>query len=299
MKGNELNLAPVIVFAFNRPDLLERCLASLSACNLSHKTDLIAYIDGPRNELDKIKTIECKNIINEIGVKFKSTKIIISDLNKGLAVSLVSGITESFDFYESVIVIEDDLVFSKYFIEYMNSQLDFYKYDLKVGSISGFSTITKYQDGYFNYFHQRPCSWGWATWKNRWQRGIWALEKRNLLDSIKMRFKFNQGGQDLYRMLRSQEKGKINSWAIRWAYTHFENRWIVSYPTQSLVENIGFRDDGTHCKGRNPFPCDMYKGKNVTELRFNTNLNLNKLLVSQANYYHSNIYKLMFKLGLV
>lgn len=294
-----MKCAPIVIFAFNRPDLLNITLSGLSSCEKAKDSCVYVYIDGPRNKLDVDKIIASKKIADSFMNNFLSLVVIMREKNHGLAESLLSGITDILSRHESIIVLEDDLIVSPGFIDYMNIQLSIYKDDVAIGSVSGFSAKMKDKDSFFNYFHPRPCSWGWATWRDRWEKGIWHIEKLRLIDSIKTRLQFNQGGQDLYRMLISQEKGEINSWAIRWAYTHFKHQWVVSYPIQSFVENIGFREDGTHCRGRNPFPCEMYKEKSVAELKFNMESNLNKLMVKQANYYHSNIYKLMFKLGLI
>jgi hypothetical protein len=48
-------------------------------------------------------------------------------------------------------------------------------------------------------------------------------------------------------MLKAQQEGKVDSWAIRWYLTTFLMQGLTLYPGRSLVRNIGFDGSGTHC----------------------------------------------------
>ncbi|WP_253658659.1 MULTISPECIES: hypothetical protein [unclassified Vibrio] len=290
-------LAPIAVFAFNRTDNISRMLDSLSKCVLSKDSNVYLFIDGPRNQNDKEKCIKVKKIAENFECKFRKLSIYSKDVNAGLASSLISGISTLFDKYDRVIVLEDDLIFTDNFLVYMNSSLAFYQSEPKVGSISGFSTPIDKKSNVDVYCHPRPCSWGWGTWKDRWKSCDWEYSPKNYIDRLKLRKISRKAGQDVYRMYQHQLTGKINSWAIRWTIHHLRNNLSVIYPYKSKVKNVGFGDDATHCKGRNPFPTNLDKSGNKDFL-FLSDIEYDVKSISMVNYYHSNLYKLRFKLGL-
>jgi hypothetical protein len=213
---------------------------------------LYIFSDGYKNDLDELDVIKVREYLKTIK-GFKSVTIIESEKNKGLASSIISGVTKIIEQYGKVIVVEDDLIVSNDFLEYMNKALDFYNEDNKIWSISGYSPnlpcLKDLNDDV--YFTVRSSSWGWATWKNRWDSIDWNIsdfeELKNDKQSIK---KFNQGGNDLFKMLELQVLNKIDSWAIRWCYAQFKHKAYAVFPKKSKVINDGFLDGmGTHNSG--------------------------------------------------
>ena len=157
--------APVCLFAYKRPNSLLEALNALAGCNGAKNTCLIVYIDGPKNESEKEMVQETYTVARQLDkAAFKSIEIISSDKNKGLAESVIAGVSETVNKYGTVIVLEDDLVPSIDFLDYMNASLRKYKDYEKIGSISGFGFLVKNYEKYSNYFHWRPTTWGWATW---------------------------------------------------------------------------------------------------------------------------------------
>ena len=289
--------SPIVIFAFNRPDLLEQTLIKLVGCNNINHTEIHFFIDGPRHSRDESKILKCEAVIIRFSKKFYKTFVHKNQKNLGLAVSLKHGITKILKAHDSVIVLEDDLLVESCFIDYMNAQLKFYKKNKSVGSISGFSTKIP-QVKYFNYFHPRPTSWGWATWSDRWEQAIWSIDNTELKNLKEQKALFNKGGEDLYRMLVNQFYGKIDSWAIYWAYTHYKHGWSASCPSKSLVLNIGFGENATHCKGINPFPSEIYsKEFNFKDIDFQPVVILDENIIRKVNKYHSNLFKIFIKVS--
>ncbi len=227
---------------------------SLLKNNLSKKSELIIYSDGNKNKKDLYDVIEVRKYLQTIE-GFKNIKIIEAEKNKGLAASIIDGVTQIIDRYGKVIVLEDDLIVSNDFLEYMNDALNFYEKDERIWSISGYGPNLPCLKNYENdlYLSVRGSSWGWATWKDRWGKVDWKVKDFHKLkkkgDLIK---KFNLGGNDLYKMLELQILGKIDSWAIRWIYSQFKNKQYTVYPTESKIINDGFRDNkAIHTSGAN------------------------------------------------
>ena len=131
----------------------------------------------------------------------------------------------------------------------MNNALAFYEQNKKIWSISGYSPNLKCLEKYDKdiYLSTRANSWGWATWKDRWISIDWKIRNwnnfRNDNHAIEL---FNQGGDDMFKMLELQMIGKIDSWAIRWCYNQYQQDKYTIYPSKSKLLNIGFDSKGTH-----------------------------------------------------
>ena len=58
---------------------------------------------------------------------FKSVYVIESDKNNGLANSIIKGVNDIIKKFGKIIVLEDDLIVSQYFLDFMNRSLSLYK----------------------------------------------------------------------------------------------------------------------------------------------------------------------------
>lgn len=244
-------LAPLVVFVFNRPNHTKKMLENLIKVNLAKETDLIIFSDGPRNSKDFPKIEKTRKIIDKFQLEkyFKSCKVINSENNRGLANSVVNGVSQVIGNYGKVIVLEDDLIVHPLFLEFMNRSLNYYSNDDQIWSISGFNIPISIPKDYSKniYLSYRASSWGWATWENRWKTIDWEIKEYDKFKSnLKMRYKFNNGGWDLSSMLDAQMTGKIDSWAIRWCFNQFRQNKFTVYPIKSFVTNIGLDGSGTH-----------------------------------------------------
>ncbi|MGL6153838.1 MAG: hypothetical protein ACRC0W_01715 [Cetobacterium sp.] len=254
---NKIELAPVAIFGYSRPIHLKETLIALSKNTLASETEVYVFIDGPKTDKDINKVNEVKNLIlkSTIKEKFKKFKVKIEEKNKGLANSIIEGVNFVIDKHKKVIVLEDDLITDKYFLEYMNISLNKYANENAVWSISGYTPKienTVIKDKYF--FIRRPWSWGWATWENRWTSVDWNIQEYSLLVRNKKKYnEFNKCGEDLGEMLRAQYEGRkyINSWYIRFAFNQFLNNGLTLYPINSMVKNIGIDGTGTHSSKTN------------------------------------------------
>lgn len=243
-----MNLSPIILFVYNRPEHTKKTVDALKLNQLASESLLFIFSDGYKNETDRKKVEEVRNYITTIS-GFKEIKITLREKNLGLADSVISGVTEIINEYGKVIVLEDDIVTSPYFLKFMNEALDFYEDDKRIYSISGYNFPIKIPESYPHqiYISPRPSSWGWATWKDRWLTSEWLPEKvfdiknRELLHNL-----MDKAGEDLAPMLLKAVENKINSWAIKWAFTHLIKNAFCVYPIKSLVQNAGADASGTN-----------------------------------------------------
>lgn len=242
------NLAPILLFCYNRLDTLKQTLESLKANTLADNSDLIIFSDAAKYEKDFIAVEKVRSYIRSIN-GFKSIKIIEAENNRGLANSIINGVSKVIEASKKVIVLEDDLKLAPNFLSFMNNALDTYENNEDIYSISGFIfdiDIPKNYE-YDVFFTKRHCSWGWAMWKNRWEKIDWEVSDYNeFINSTQKRKKFDEIGEDLSYSLKKQMEGKINSWAIRCNYDQFKRQTYTVYPTKTMVVNLGFGVDATH-----------------------------------------------------
>lgn len=245
-------LAPLVIFVYNRKDLTIQMLNKMNQNLLADETEMFIFSDGPRKDTDVEKVKDVRAFLWEFkkSNNFKSVEIIESEKNKGLANSIISGVTDIINKYGKVIVVEDDLLTSQYFLKFMNDCLDFYEKNEKIWSIGGTSlalpSLNEYPDDVYTCY--RASSWGWATWKDRWSKVDWNVsDYKVFMKDRKRKRQFKLGGQDMVESLKRQMEGKTDSWAIRWCYQQSKERNFTILPKKSLVKNIGWGDEGTHC----------------------------------------------------
>jgi hypothetical protein len=222
-------------------------LESLAQNEGAAESQLFIFCDAPKRQEDQESVKQVREVVRS--KKWCGTvNIIERETNLGLANSIIRGVTDLCDEYGSVIVIEDDLILSPFFLDYMNKALNLYKDAHHVMQISGYMFPVKLELETDAIFLPFTTSWGWATWQRAWKyldlsmSGYEKLKGESLL-----RYKFDlDGSYPYFKMLENQRSNKIDSWAIVWYLSVFMQQGLTLCPTQSLVRNIGFDGSGTH-----------------------------------------------------
>ncbi len=286
-------LAPLVVFVYRRPDVTKQMLAAINRNCLAEQTDAFIFCDGFKDASDKDSVTAVRDIVHEFARhnRFKSVTIKEASANKGLANSVISGVAEVIHTYGKVIVLEDDLLTSHNFLNFMNDCLDFYEDDASVWSIGGTLRKMRRLDKYKKdiYAHYRIGSWGWATWINRWERVDWNIsDYDSFIKNRKQKRRFNRGGSDLTGMLRAQHKGQIDSWAVRWGYQASKENMVSIFPRKSLVKNIGFGEDATHTAlGK-----DIYETECCEDFEYSLeHVEIDERLMREYRWYLSRVYR--------
>ena len=247
-------LAPICLFTYNRLWETQQTVESLQNNFLAQESDLIIFSDGPKNEAAADKVDAVRKYIHQVN-GFKTVKINESKENKGLANAVISGVSQVLEEYGKIIVLEDDLVTQPNFLDFMNQALDFYRDSSQVRSVNGYSLQLQYATNPV-YFMQRSFPWGWGTWKNKWKTDAFDKQKikeqignnKNILKDFK-----RTCGDDISKMLLESVNNINNSWYVRWVFLHYTTNTFSVYPRQSFVENIGYSENGTHCKSINSY----------------------------------------------
>ena len=160
-----MTYAPIVMFVYNRADHFQKTYEALAKCPEAKESLLYVFSDGPKNDNaeEAVKTV--RNAVKEIASNgdFKDVILTESLENKGLAVSIIDGVTKILNEYGKVIVIEDDCVSSPYLLNYLNKGLDHYCDDKTIGALAGYTPSVNLPSGYTAdvFVTYRSCSCCW------------------------------------------------------------------------------------------------------------------------------------------
>jgi len=244
--------SPIALFAYNRLYHLKKTVHSLLMNPESAYSDLFIFSDFPKSNKEESNVRSVRIFLKEIK-GFKSVNIVEREFNFGLAKSIIDGVTEVLEHFDKIIVVEDDLLLSPYFLSYMNQCLELYEDSADVASAIGYSYPLDHPLPHTFFLRGAAC-WGWSTWKNKWQS--FECDAEALLGKFTQATKeeFNHFNHfDYFKMLELQAMKKIDSWGIRWHASAFLKGLYSLYPRRSFVQNMGMDGTGVHCTKTNIF----------------------------------------------
>jgi len=254
------DLAPIILFVYNRPWHTRQCLESLMKNELAAQSTLYIYADGPKenaSEEQLNKIYEVRSILRE--KKWcKEVCLVESENNRGLTSSISEGITSVLNKHSHAIVLEDDIVVSEGFLPFMNKALRMYENDENVFGVSGYAHRTDEKDISDTYFLRMTSSWGWGTWQRAWKN--YNSNVKELINGLKKKSNFNTfnvGGYNFFNLLLSQDKTVHDTWDIQWYASIFLADGLFLFPKKSLSKNIGFDNSGVHCNDETFFKTEL------------------------------------------
>ncbi len=250
--------APIALFAFKRPQHTRRVLESLRLCPEAAGSLLIVFCDGPRNDKENKAVAETRRIIESFSGSFAGLELVRRDVNAGLFKSISEGVSSVLEKHERVVVLEDDLVVSPHFLNFMNSALELYCKDEQVASIHGYVYPVKATLPETFFLRGADC-WGWATWRRAWKH--FNGDAAKLLHELQDRhldhtFNF-EGAYDYCELLRRQVAGTVSSWAVCWHASAHLGKMFTLYPGAALVRNAGSDGSGTHCGADHRFDVQL------------------------------------------
>jgi hypothetical protein len=245
--------APIALFVYNRKTHLQSTIEALLKNQEAHATALYIFSDYPRSAHDEEAVAEVRRYVREID-GFSAITIIEREENFGLSKSIITGVTSVCREHGRLIVVEDDMIVSRYFLKFMNDALRLYEHCDEVISIHGYVYPVERQLPETWFLKAAHC-WGWATWQRGWD--LFEPDGQRLLDEIRDRnltTEFNfEGSYPYQKMLQDQIRGRNDSWAIRWYASAFLQGKLTLYPGKSLVYNIGMDGSGIHCSSTSRF----------------------------------------------
>lgn len=241
------NYAPIALFIYNRHDKAIKTINSLERCIEFGKSKIFVFSDGPKNDFEKSSVFKTRQVVKKLLIN-KDVTYVYQKENIGLANSIYLGVSSVLEKYDSIIVLEDDLIVNHGFLNFMNDALDYFKNCDKVYQISGYffnpKTEKLIKDIVLLDF---ISTWGWATWKKSWEGFDLDTTKINMNLSKNEINKFNlNGAYNYFKMLNRRVKNKVDSWGILWYYFVYLKDGLVVYPPKSFVYNNGFDKNATN-----------------------------------------------------
>jgi len=239
--------APIVLFVYNRPAHTRQTVEALLKNELAGESDLFIFSDAPKNPEAAGAVREVREYVGSI-TRFRSVRIVERDRNWGLANSIIDGVTTVVNKHGRIIVLEDDLIVTSHFLDYMNRALEYYAHEKKVMQISAnMFPISSSEVLPETFFCKMTTSWGWATWDRAWRK--FEPDANKLIKMViakRLRKEFDMG-YSYFQMLEMQARCEVDSWAIRWYASVFLAGGLCLHPSASLVVNIGHDGSGTHC----------------------------------------------------
>jgi len=277
--------APIVLFVYNRPYHTRQTVEALRKNELASESKLVIYSDAPKNSEAKQSVQEVREYIKSIA-GFKKVTIVEREKNWGLAANIIDGVTKIVNEYGKIIVLEDDLVTSPYFLKFMNEALEFYQDEKRVWHISGWNYPIEADTSDGAFLWRVMNCWGWATWADRWRNYEKDVDK--LIGSFSKEDikRFNLDGiENFWEQVLENQKGEIDTWAIFWYASIFKHNGLCVNPVQSYVDNIGHDGSGTHCDDGGY--CEMIVLNHHKSICFESEIYENKMIVDKVKHFYS------------
>ena len=221
-------LAPIVIFTYWRLNTLKKCINSLKNNDLSKESKIYFFSDGPKNKNQKKNVLKVREYLKKVK-GFKKKKIYYRQNNFGLAKNIINGISQVLKKEEKAIILEDDILVSKNFLNFMNISLVKYEKNNKVWHISGWNYNLNLKIIDDSYFTRGMNCWGWGTWKNRWK--YFEKNPSKLINSWTKNqvneFNFGNNINFYSQILRNLNKS-LNTWAVFWYATIFKNQKLCT-----------------------------------------------------------------------
>ena len=250
--GGEVGKLPVLVLAYNRPDLTRALFGHLSAYKPQR---LYVACDGPQGSKpsDRELVSRVRSHLSEPSWKTELHTRFSSE-HHGLRNSVEGAISWFFTKEPEGIILEDDCHPTPDFFRFVEHILEKYRENDTVWGVTGSNEAGLTFSGNASYgFIRYPVIWGWASWANRWEKHDTTLHSYGHHKTA-----LGVGGWpsrehklSLKRHLDSiWSRGVPDTWDYPFAWSVISNNgtWVV--PRNHLVRNVGFRNDATHTRRR-------------------------------------------------
>ncbi len=247
--------SPVALFVYNRLDNTRQTVEHLLANTLARETDLYVFSDGGRNEESWKQVRELREWLHqkkkevEASGALKSFTLVERPENIYLERNIMEGVAEVLGKRDTIIVLEDDILTSRYYLEYMNQAFELYRDEKKVMHVSGFTNLdlpidANHPEGNF-YFTPHMSGWGWGTWRDRWNDFYRHFSSRE--EALKGMTEADQQAMEyggVFPCLKGLYKNPI-PWDICWEIAIYKAGGLCLTPAHTMVRNIGLKN-GTH-----------------------------------------------------
>ncbi len=241
--------APIIVSVYDRLEHLKQSIDALQKNNLAKQSDLYIVSDAAYKPEHKERINQVRKYALSIS-GFKKVHHLFREKNLGAHESIKTAITEVLATHNTFIFLEDDIVVTNDFLSYMNSGLNYYSNTANIFAICGFNLPFPIPENYNQDIYFYPCNspWGFASWKNRWEKvNLDYFDRESELRKSRQYKAFASIGFFIKGILQADSRKKIQAMDLRVYYHMFKNNMCSVFPIQSKTQNWGFDGTGEHC----------------------------------------------------
>lgn len=254
--GQQMPL-PIVLFAYNRPEHTRLTLEALARNDLAASCDLIVYSDAPRRPEDAAGVEAVRTLLERVS-GFREVRVVKREHNLGLAGNIMDGVGETVKKYGRVVVLEDDIVTSPYFLTFMRDALEAYAEDRSVMHISAcrYPVRVPRREGE-TFFLRVPLCWGWATWARAWDgfsRDPAIFSSFDAEDRRRFDFRDTHG---FWKQAQGNLDGKMRTWFVFWYARLFKTGGLALFPRRALARNIGHDGSGVHCGASDKYDVEL------------------------------------------
>lgn len=258
---------PILVIAYNKPDLLSDLLDKLSFLT---QGKIYVHLDGPQvNARSQDLHIECKLVIEN--ALSKNSKIVskILPFNLGGQFGVLAAIDWFFQSEAFGIILEEDIEFGEGMFEFVSR----YKSEVTLGKVFSLCFfnpgIELNQDFVLNHW----LPWGWATSSENWSSITRDIRDPDLI--VKRCPTGNPASRIAVRrylnsVIAKVKSGKVKTWDAQVHATILNRRFTSVFPSKSLTKHLGIRPEATHAD-----LVDWWKHINVSEYENKNLIGLN------------------------
>lgn len=241
---------PVLVIAFNRPDLLEAVIDQLREVRPPR---VYLAVDGPRpdrpDEAERVRA--CRSLADRLDWGCE-VRTLFREVNLGCGRGVSSAITWFFGHEERGIILEDDIRADPSFFAFCGELLDRYEDDDRVFAVTGTNFVPPEEiDGAGSYrFSRVPVVWGWATWRRSWER--YSFDIAGWQEHLPLRRAWHAMGARAGSFafwsanFHMMSRHVVDTWDLQLVFAAMADGSFTATPNVNLVENVGFRHDATH-----------------------------------------------------
>lgn len=242
----------ILFIGFNRPDFLQSRINTLTDIR-----KVYISIDGPRinsEDTSRVeKTIQIARAFQEsMGQEYVA--INVNSNNMGCKYGVKNAIDWAFRFENELIIIEDDVDYSQNFLDFCDYGLEYYHDNFQVFQLNGWTPLSAISnENFYLYSTAIPHIWGWATWKNRWEKLdidllAWGGEAPStfpIFRNEKLSPNFDHFWDKNFRAVKFEN---YDTWDISWTFSIWKHDGLSISPNHSLTKNLGFDENATHTK---------------------------------------------------
>lgn len=287
---------PVLYITFARPEYASQ---SFAAIKKAQPKKLYFYSNKARDEKpDEVaRNLEVRSYIEQIDWEC-DVKTWFRDEYVDVFTSIWGAIDWIFSHEEKAIVIEEDVVASLAFFDYVEKLIEKYRDNKKVWIISGDNGWPEFNPQGLSYFPTRfPDIYGWASWKDRWE----SLDREM---KHWPEFKKSKEFHEYYENLLQRELNSLyfdhvynklsnyNPWDFIFTYNMAKNGGYCLMPDRNLVQDIGIMGANHGQAILSPF-YNLGTDKDFFEFKFEPE----KIEPTSydSKYYYENRFKGLFK----